>query len=147
VAGVPYLISEAVGAAVDPSYRWFDPPATLANPRYAGVLAWAGIDYYSAPNPVNAVAAAKNWRSMRTPGVLDVFRVPKPGASVYQSQIAPADRPVIIPAFWWDDASPPGANRSRPGTAGRVTLTATHAALGRAQVGLTVTSVRSKTFI
>jgi beta-galactosidase len=125
VAGVPYLISEAVGAAVDPSYRWFDPPATLANqayahalvhdqaqadPRYAGVLAWAGIDYYSAPNPVNAAAADKNWRSMRTPGVLDVFRVPKPGASIYQSQIAPADRPVIIPAFWWDNASPPGAN-------------------------------------
>jgi beta-galactosidase len=125
VAGVPYLISEAVGAAADPSYRWFDPPATLANqayahalvhdqaqadPRYAGVLAWAGIDYYSAPNPVNPVAAAKNWRSMRTPGVLDVFRVPKPGASVYQSQTAPADRPVIIPAFWWDNASPPGQN-------------------------------------
>jgi hypothetical protein len=40
-----------------------------------------------------------------------------------------------------------GFIRSRPGTAGRVTLTATHAALGRAQVGLTVTSVRSKTFI
>jgi hypothetical protein len=37
-----------------------------------------------------------------------------------------------------------GFIRSRPGTAGRVTLTATHAALGRAQVGLTVTSVRSK---
>ena len=64
------------GAAVDPSFRWFDPPATLANqayahaqahaqaqanPRYARVLAWAGIDYYSAPNPVNPVAAAKNW--------------------------------------------------------------------------------------
>jgi beta-galactosidase len=40
-----------------------------------------------------------------------------------------------------------GFIRSRPGTAGRVTLTATHAALRRAQVGLTVTSVRSKTFI
>jgi beta-galactosidase len=40
-----------------------------------------------------------------------------------------------------------GFIRSRPGTAGRVTLTATHAALGRAQVGLTVTSVRSETFI
>ena len=125
VAGVPYLVSEAVGAAVNPTYRWFDPPAALANqarahalvhdqaqadPRYAGVLAWAGIDYYSAPNPASPAANEKNWDSMRTPGVLDVFRVPKPGASVYQSQVAPAVRPVIIPCFWWDNASPPGAN-------------------------------------
>ena len=125
VPGVPYLISETVGAAVDPQYRWFDPPATLANqayahalvhdqaqanPSYAGVLAWAAIDYYAAPNPANPVAAAKNWDSMRTPGVLDVFRVPKPGASIYQSQVAPAVRPVIIACFWWDNASPPGAN-------------------------------------
>jgi len=78
VAGVPYLVSEAVGAAVDPTYRWSDPPATLANQarahalahdqaqadrRYAGVLAWAGIDYYAAPNPADPAAAAKNWRS------------------------------------------------------------------------------------
>jgi beta-galactosidase len=125
VAGVPYLVSEAVGAAVDPHYRWFDPPATLANqayahalvheqaqadPRYAGVLAWAGIDYYAAPDPADAATLAKNWDSMRTPGVLDVFRVPKPGASIYQSQTDPASRAVIIGCFWWDNASPPGAN-------------------------------------
>jgi len=125
VAGVPYLVSEAVGAAIDPTYRWSDPPATLASqanahalvhdqaqadPRYAGLLAWAGIDYYSAPNDSNPGAGAKNWRSMRTPGVVDVFRVPKPGASIYQSQIDPAIRPVIIPVFWWDNAAPPGAD-------------------------------------
>jgi beta-galactosidase len=125
VAGVPYLISEAVGAAVDLTYRWFDPPATLANQAYAhalvhdqaraesgyaGVLAWAGIDYYSAPNPADPASAVKDWRTMRTPGVLDVFRVPKPGASVYQAQTDPAERPVIIPCFWWDNASPPGAD-------------------------------------
>jgi beta-galactosidase len=74
------------------------------------VLAWAAIDYYAALNPADPVAAAKNWNSMRTPGVLDVFRVPKPGASIYQSQVAPAVRPVIIACFWWDNASPPGAN-------------------------------------
>jgi beta-galactosidase len=125
VAGVPYLVSEAVGAGVDPHYRWADPPATLArqayahalvhdqaqaNPRYAGLLAWAGIDYYSAPNDSNPGAAAKNWRSMRTPGVVDVFRVPKPGASIYQAQVTPAVRPVIIPVFWWDNTTPPGAD-------------------------------------
>jgi beta-galactosidase len=125
VAGVPYLVSEAVGAAVDPQYRWSDPPATLASqanahalvhdqaqadPRYAGLLGWAGFDYYSAPDAAGSAAEAKNWRSMRTPGVADVFRVPKPGASIYQSQVTPAARPVIIPVFCWDDTTPPGAN-------------------------------------
>jgi beta-galactosidase len=125
VPDVPYLISETVGAAVDPQYRWFDPPATLANqayahalvhdqaqadPRYAGVLAWAAIDYYAALNPADPGAAAKNWNTMRTPGVLDVFRAPKPGAAIYQSQVDPATRPVILPCFWWDNATPPGAN-------------------------------------
>lgn len=124
VAGVPYLVSEAVGAAIDPHYRWIDPPATLArqanahalvhdqaraNPRYAGVLGWTGIDYYAVPNPASPTAIAGNWRTMRTPGVVDVFRVPKPGASIYQSQVSPATRPVIIPAFCWDDTAPPGA--------------------------------------
>jgi beta-galactosidase len=47
---------------------------------------------------------------MRTPGVIDVFRVPKPGAALYQSQVDPAVRPVIIACFWWDDATAPGAN-------------------------------------
>jgi beta-galactosidase len=124
VAGVPYLVSEAVGAAVDPLYRWSDPPATLArqanahahahdqaraNHRYAGLLGWAGFDYYSAPNDADPVAASKIWRTMRTPGVTDVFRVPKPGASFYQSQVGPATRPVIIPVFCWDNKTRPGA--------------------------------------
>ena len=125
VAGVPYLVSEAVGAAIDPQYRWSDPPATLASqanahalvhdqaqadPRYAGLLGWAGFDYYSAPAAAGSAAEAKNWRTMRTPGVADVFRVPKPGASIYQSQVTPAVRPVIIPVFCWDNTTPPGAN-------------------------------------
>jgi beta-galactosidase len=124
VAGVPYLVSEAVGAAVNFTYRWFDPPATLANqafahalvreqaqadPRYAGVLAWAGFDYYAAPSSTSAVARAKNWHTMRTPGVVDVFRVPKPGAAIYQSQVPPAARAVIVPVFFWDNGSAPGA--------------------------------------
>jgi beta-galactosidase len=39
-----------------------------------------------------------------------VFRVPKPGAALYQSQVDPAVRPVIIACFWWDNAAAPGAN-------------------------------------
>jgi beta-galactosidase len=34
--------------------------------------------------------------------VADVFRVPKPGAAIYQSQLDPGIRPVIQPAFCWD---------------------------------------------
>jgi beta-galactosidase len=123
VSGVPYLVSEAVGAGVDPHYLWTDPPGTLANQaiahalvhsqaradqRYAGLLAWAGFDYYSVPNDSAPGTAAKNWRSIRTPGVMDVFRVPKPGAAIYRSQVAAVARPVIIPVFCWDDRFPPG---------------------------------------
>jgi beta-galactosidase len=114
VPGVPYLVSESVGA-LNHTYRWFDPPGVLANQavahalahdqaqsdvRYAGLLAWAGCDYYSGSRSV------KNWNTLRTPGVIDTFRVPKPGAAIYQSQIDPATRPVIVPVFFWDSHSP-----------------------------------------
>ncbi len=116
VPGVPYMVSEAVGASLSPTYRWFDPSARLAgqafahalvhdqaqaDPRFAGVLAWAGFDYYSAPR------GRKNWKTLRTPGVVDTFRVPKPGAAIYQSQVDPATRPVIVPVFFWDSRSAP----------------------------------------
>jgi beta-galactosidase len=114
--GLPYLVSEAVGA-LNYTYRWSDPPPVLANQafahalahdqaqsdvRYAGLLAWAGFDYYSA-TPHNP----RNWHTLRTPGVVDTFRVPKPGAAVYRSQVDPARKPVIVPAFFWDSGSPP----------------------------------------
>jgi beta-galactosidase len=122
--GVPYLVSESVGA-FRPSFLWFDPPAALAaqayahalahdqahaDPRYAGLLAWCGFDYYSGPPPANdAPARLRNWHAMKTPGVADVFRALKPAAAVYQSQADPATRPVIRPAFFWDNRTPPGA--------------------------------------
>ena len=64
------------------------------NPGYAGLLAWAGFDYASllGPDP-----DAIKWA-----GVADGFRVPKPGAAIYQSQGDPAVRPVIIPVFFWE---------------------------------------------
>ena len=116
VPGVPYLVSESVGA-LNPTYRWLDPPSVLANQafahalahdqaqsdiRYAGLLAWAGFDYYSAGRN------RKNWNTLRTPGVVDTFRVPKPGAAIYQSQVDPATRAVIVPVFSWDSRSAPG---------------------------------------
>lgn len=112
VPGVPYMISEAVGAITGPpTYRWIDSSATLqdqaklhaqvnqvafGNPRYAGVLGWCGIDYAS------LIGGARNWHTLRWPGVLDCFRVAKPGASFYRSQVSPHSFPVVLPAFYWD---------------------------------------------
>jgi beta-galactosidase len=111
LAGVPYLVSEAVGALDGPpTYRWIDPGPTLAsqalmhaqvhniaqsNTRYAGLLGWAGIDYASL-NGSNRI-----WDNLKMPGVIDTFRVPKPGAAFYQSQLDPRTRPVILPVFFW----------------------------------------------
>jgi beta-galactosidase len=110
--GVQYLVAEAVGALDGPPmYRWIDTGAVLAaqgllhaqvhdlagaDPRYAGLLGWCAIDYAS----LNG--AGRIWRCLKTPGVLDTFRVPKPGAAFYRSQVSPAVRPVILPLFCWD---------------------------------------------
>jgi beta-galactosidase len=123
--GVPYLVSEAVGALDgSPTYRWTDSGAVLAeqalqhaqvhniarsDPRYAGLLGWAGIDYASLHG------GERIWDTLKTPGVIDTFRVPKPGAAFYQSQVSPQLRPLILPVFCWDfgAGSPPhgpGAN-------------------------------------
>jgi beta-galactosidase len=111
--GLPYLVSEAVGVeAVKPQhFAWTDPPAWLAhqaamhgqaqsqarsNPGYAGLLAWAGFDYGSllGPGPYH----------IKWAGLADGFRVPKPGAAIYQTQGDPAVRPVIVPVFFWEAA-------------------------------------------
>jgi beta-galactosidase len=121
--GIPYLVSEAVGAlAGPPSYRWTDSAAVLAvqalmharvhniarsDAGYAGLLGWACIDYASL-NGGNRI-----WRSLKTPGVLDSFRIPKPGAAFYRSQVSPQARPVILPIFFWDFG--PGSPPSGPG--------------------------------
>ncbi len=117
--GVPYLVSEAVGALDGPpTYRWADPGAMLAvqallhaqvhdiaqsDARYAGLLGWAAIDYASYHG------GRRIWDGLKTPGVIDTFRVAKPGAAFYRSQLDPAVRPVILPVFFWDfgPGSPP----------------------------------------
>ena len=123
VSGVPYMVSEAVGALDGaPLYRWVDTEATLAiqckmhaqvhdiamsNSGYAGLLGWAAIDYASL-NGGNRI-----WHNVKWPGVLDTFRVPKPGAAFYRSQVDPAVTPVILPVFFWDFG--PGSPASGPG--------------------------------
>ena len=112
IPGVPYMVSEAVGALDGaPLYRWIDNNQTLAlqarlhakvhniarsNPAYAGLLGWAGIDYASLSG------GNRVWQNVKWPGVLDTFRVPKPGAAFYRSQLDPAEEPIILPVFFWD---------------------------------------------
>jgi beta-galactosidase len=126
VSGVPYMVSEAVGALDGAHlYRWVDTEATLAvqgkmhaqvhdiaqsNPAYAGLLAWAGIDYAS----LNG--GDRIWHNVKWPGVLDTFRVPKPGAAFYRSQVDPTVTPVILPVFFWDFGSSSPAGGPGAGT-------------------------------
>jgi beta-galactosidase len=109
--GLPYLVTEAVGVdeARPHHFAWTDPPALLAaqavlhgeahsqaasDPAYSGLLAWAAVDYAS-PEGLDA-------ESVKWAGVTDLFRVPKPGAAIYQSQVDPGIRPVIVPVFFWE---------------------------------------------
>jgi beta-galactosidase len=43
-----------------------------------------------------------DYAGVKYPGVADVFRVPKLGASFYRAQVDPKQRPVIEPNFYWD---------------------------------------------
>jgi beta-galactosidase len=116
IAGVPYMVSEAVGAVTGaPLYRWVDSQATLAlqgtlhaevhnivagNPGYAGLLGWCAVDYQS----LNG--GTRLWQEIKWPGVTDTFRVPKPAAGFYASQVAPG--------FFWDFG--PASPSSGPGS-------------------------------
>lgn len=114
VEGFPYLISEAVGQfnyggtgfgrkyrrAVDAALQ--EQQALLhaqahskaaANPRITGVIAWCAFDYASLMNA---------WDAVKCPGVADVFRIAKLGASFYKAQVDAKVRPVIEPDFYWD---------------------------------------------
>ena len=108
-AGVPYLVTEAVGVQAAKHFTWTDPPALLARQAalhgqaqsearssagYAGLLAWAGFDYAS--------MLGQGKGDVKWAGVADGFRVPKPGAAIYQTQGDPAVRPVIVPVFFWE---------------------------------------------
>ncbi len=124
--GVPYLLSETVGQytytgkgfgnqyrrAGDVAMQYkqalyhaqaHDRAATF--PRFCGVIAWCAFEYGS---PVNS------YRGVKNPGVADVFRIPKLGATFYQSQVSPTVRPVIVPNFYWDfgPATPGGPGKN-----------------------------------
>lgn len=108
----PYLISEAVGTLSGPAryYRRIDTQQVqqgqalaharvhnlaATDERYCGLIAWSGYDYES--------GCGKNiYNAVKYTGVVDLFRIPKPGAAIYQAQVDPRIRPVIAPAFYWD---------------------------------------------
>jgi beta-galactosidase len=109
--GLPYLITESVGLEETRPrhFAWTDPPTLLARqaalhaqaqnlarsqPGVSGMLAWAGFDYASM---LGRAEDAVKWA-----GVADGFRMPKPGAAIYQSQADPGTSPVIIPVFFWE---------------------------------------------
>lgn len=115
VPGVPYMLAEAVGQfdytagkgfgiryrrAGDVSLQQVQAVRHAqahsragAKPRICGVIAWCGFEYASLVNSYNTV---------KTPGIADVFRIPKLGASFYQAQGDPNVRPIIQPSFYWD---------------------------------------------
>jgi beta-galactosidase len=115
--GLPYLVTEAVGVdEMKPRhFAWTDPPAMLAkqaalhaevqslarsSPGYSGLLAWAAFDYAS------PVGLDPDSDSVKWAGVADGFRIPKPGAAIYLSQVNPGIRPVIVPVFFWEIGQP-----------------------------------------
>jgi beta-galactosidase len=115
VEGFPYMIAETVGQYDYRKGRYFDVTyrragdltqqtdqaifhaqahsRTAENPRIAGAIAWCAFDYASLINAHNAI---------KCPGIADVFRIPKLGASFYLAQCDPAVRPIIEPDFYWD---------------------------------------------
>ena len=127
VTGVPYLITEAVGQfnyntgkGFTNYYRRAGDPflqqeqaifhaqahSKAGNyPRCSGLIAWCAFEYAS---------LLGDYHGVKYPGVSDVFRIPKLGASFYLSQVDPVIRPVIAPSFYWDfgprTPSGPGQN-------------------------------------
>jgi beta-galactosidase len=114
VPGFPYLISETVGqfnyggagfgrkyrrgvdAALEEQQALLHAQAhskAAANPRICGVIAWCAFDY---PSLMNA------WETVKCPGISDLFRIEKLGASFYKAQVDAKVRPVIEPDFYWD---------------------------------------------
>lgn len=108
---LPYMVSEAIGTLSGPAkyYRRTDTQQVqqsqatahaqvhdivAGNDAYCGLLAWSGYDYDSGSGNI--------YQGVKYTGVIDLFRVPKPGAALYQAHVDPAVRPVIQPAFYWD---------------------------------------------
>ncbi|HVX06727.1 glycoside hydrolase family 2 protein [Humibacter sp.] len=107
----PYLLAEAISSRSSPTtmYRRVETADVQqhqaldyaiahndarADDRYLGIIAWVGFDYQAGFGTV--------YHGLKTSGFGDVFRILKPGAAFYRSQVAPSERVVVEPAFTWD---------------------------------------------
>ncbi|MPZ82795.1 MAG: beta-galactosidase [Actinophytocola sp.] len=107
----PYMVSETVGTLSGPSFYYRRTDAqdvqqgqataharahdtSASDDRYCGLLAWTGFDYPS--------GNGNQFMGVKYTGVVDLFRIRKPGAAIYEAQVDPRVRPVIAPAFYWD---------------------------------------------
>lgn len=113
--GFPYMLAEAVGQFNYATLKEFNcyysrqvdldvleyqalrhaeaHSKSAATKRNSGVVAWCAFDYGSLINSFNTV---------KTPGIADVFRIPKLGASFYLSQCDPQKKVTLEPNFYWD---------------------------------------------
>jgi beta-galactosidase len=66
----------------------------FGTPNVAGAIGWCAFDY-------NTHRYFGSGDSICYHGVMDIFRLPKFAAYVYESQIAPSVRPVLRPATFW----------------------------------------------
>ncbi len=112
---IPYMLSEAVGQFDYTKRKGFGiryrrngdiallqlqairhaqaHSAAAKNKRICGVVAWCAFEYASLVNATDTI---------KTPGVSDVFRIPKLGATFYLAQTQGNARPRIEPSFYWD---------------------------------------------
>ncbi|MGF7078206.1 glycoside hydrolase family 2 TIM barrel-domain containing protein [Mucilaginibacter sp. UYCu711] len=126
IEGYPYFLAEAVGQYNYPTGKGFNSyyrrsgeakiqqnqaiahaqahNKSAADPRNGGVTAWCAFEYSSLLN---------QYRAVKYPGVADVFRIPKLGASFYMSQGDSKKGAVIHPNFYWDfsQRSPTGPGK------------------------------------
>ena len=124
VADYPYLVTEAIGQM--PRFReWFtrgDRSDGLSRQalyhaeaiefaftdNVIGVIGWAAFDY---PSPHGSLWGSDDPRlgrrghALKTSGVADIFRIPKPAAALYRAQRSPARQVVLEAAFAWDAAT------------------------------------------
>ncbi len=68
--------------------------AAAANPRVAGAIGWCAFDY-------NTHEEFGSGDRICYHGVMDIFRLPKFAAYLYESQISPDVRPVLRASTYW----------------------------------------------
>ncbi len=65
-----------------------------SNPQYSGAVGWCAFDY-------NTHDEFGSGDRICYHGIMDIFRLPKPAASFYKSQVPPEEEIVLEPAIHW----------------------------------------------